>query len=143
MRKLVYEEVKKHIEESPESSSVYVGVDSQVIDGHTHFALVVVIHIASSKGSMVFAEKSKDPKYMAISERLMKEVDMAVKCAMEIHPYVGNRKFEVHLDFNPDSKYKSHSYVAAASGYVSAMGFDYKIKPGAFAASYCADHLLH
>ncbi len=79
---------------------------------------------------------------MAMSERLMKEVELAVDCALQIQSAVDQRCFEVHLDINPDANYKSNSVLPMATGYISSQGLTYRIKPEAFAASTAADYII-
>jgi predicted RNase H-related nuclease YkuK (DUF458 family) len=56
---------------------------------------------------------------------------------------VGDRHFEVHIDINPNPRYKSNVAVKEALGYVKGnLGIDAKIKPDAFAAMHAADHLV-
>lgn len=143
MRNLNLEEVRNAILNSSETSSIYVGCDSITSYRDTTFALVVVIHIDSSKGGMVFAKKTKESRKMDVRERLMKEVELAVGLSLEIIDVIGHRNFELHLDINPDPIHKSNVVMAAACGYASAQGLEYRIKPDAFAATYAADALLH
>jgi hypothetical protein len=139
----VYSTIFKEIEKSSKSSAIYVGADSRIAGGITLFAVVVILHIESSKGGMCFAKKIKEDRRMPIAERLMKEVDLAVECASQLQGVVGKRKFEVHVDFNGDAQHISNKYVTYANGYLTSMGFKFRIKPNAFAASTAADHLLH
>ncbi len=142
MRKYDLQQVIKAIGESSHDTAIYVGCDSKFRNGTITFATVVVLHIDSCKGGIIFTERTYEKKKISIAERLMKEVDFAVQRAVELQPYVGDRKFEVHIDFNGDANYKSNSYLASASGYVTSMGLKFKIKPGAWAASCAADHLV-
>ena len=50
-------------------------------------------------------------------------------------------KLEVHADINPDVKFDSNKALSEAVGYMLGMGYDFKVKPSAFAASNVADRL--
>ncbi len=142
-RKLKYNNVQETIKDSSQKSAVYIGCDSKLSGGQTLFGLVVVIHIDGHKGGIVFGNKSKISRRMEISERLMKEVDIAMECAFNLNGTVGERLFEVHLDINPSPEHKSNSVMKRAMSYVKAQGFDCQIKPHAWAATTAADYLLH
>lgn len=143
MRRLDYVQLRKDIQRSPETSSVYIGCDSKLVNGSTLFGLVVIIHIESSKGGKCYAQKFHERRRLALRERLLKEVDMAVGAAFEVCDAVGPRNFELHLDINPKREHKSNTVMSQATGYVAAQGFDFQVKPNAFAASTAADYLIN
>lgn len=142
IQKIDWDEVREAISLSSPTSSIYIGCDSKNKKKHTIFALVVVIHLDSSKGGKVFYESMRTPRVQALRQRLMKEVEMSVTASFEIADQIGDRKFEVHLDVNGDPKHQSNIICKEAIGYVESQGFDCQIKPHAFAASYCADHIV-
>lgn len=142
LQKINWEEVRDAISKSSPNSSIYIGCDSKNKKKHTTLALVVVIHHDSSKGGKIYFESIRSTKIKNLKQRLMKEVELSVAACFEILDVIGERKFEVHLDVNSDPKYKSNIICKEAIGYVESQGFDCKIKPEAFAASYCADHIV-
>jgi uncharacterized protein len=142
IQKIDWNEIREAIKNSSKSSSIYVGCDSKNKKTHTIFALVVVIHIDSSKGGKIFYESVRVPRVKAIKQRLMKEVEMSVAASFEIADVIGNRKFEIHLDVNGDPKHQSNVICKEAIGYVESQGFVCQIKPLAIASSYCADHIV-
>ncbi len=142
MRKLNYDTVISTIKNLSNKSSIYVGCDSKLCGPNTLFGLVIILHIDSSRGGMCFAKKMKESRRMSVKERLMKEVEHAVLCAVRVQHVVEDRNFEVHLDLNPDPKHISNNVLNAAMGYVKGQGLNCRIKPEAFAASTAADYLL-
>lgn len=142
MRILDYHKLRLDISQSPETSGVYIGCDSRLDREMTLFGLVVIVHIESSKGGRCYAEKYREQRRMQMKERLMKEVELSVGCAFELCDIIGDRNFEIHLDINPRQEHKSFAVMGNATGYVTAQGFDYRIKPNAFAASTAADYLI-
>jgi len=142
IQKLDWDEVREAVKNSSKTSSIYVGCDSKNKKAHTIFALVVVIHLDSSKGGKIYYESLRVPRIKALRQRLMKEVEMAVTASFEICDVIGDKKFEVHLDVNGDPKHQSNIVCKEAIGYVESQGFNCQIKPFAFCSSYAADMVV-
>jgi predicted RNase H-related nuclease YkuK (DUF458 family) len=142
MRTLCYDTIISTIKKLSNTSSIYIGCDSRLSGSQTVFGLVVILHLDSAKGGMCFAGKMKEERRMGIKERLMKEVEHAVLCATRVQHVVEDRRFEVHLDINPDPGYASNKVLSAAVGYVKGQGLNCRIKPEAFAASTAADYII-
>ena len=145
------EEAKAAIIASSPESSVYVGCDSiryskKVNDKKQWFArycTVIIVHKDSSHGSCMYHDVITEPDYGSIKQRMLREVSFAVQHALDILPYVGNRRMEVHIDINSDAKYKSNTALKEAIGYVyGTLGFEPKYKNQSWAATHCADHLV-
>jgi hypothetical protein len=148
-KKTWIEKAKEAIRTSSPESSVYIGCDSKRFKRngiwHARYMTVIIVHKDSSKGCKLFSDAQvlqdwapdKSPK-----QRLLNEVMFAVNAALEMVDVIGDRHMEVHLDINPNPKYKSQAAVKEAIGYVRGNGFDPKIKPDAFAAMHAADHLV-
>ena len=137
------EDATKFISETSEETAVYVGCDSRRFKhGNKWFAsytTVVVIHIDESSGCAIFGKRDVIPDFGNVKERMLNEVNYAVEVAMDIIDSVGDRKFEIHIDVNPDPKHKSNLAVKEALGYVTGMGLVGRIKPFAPIASTAAD----
>jgi uncharacterized protein len=142
VRAIDWNEVKEYIRNTPQTSSIYVGVDSKPHKGYTTFGLAIVVHIESSKGGHMFVEVSKTERIRSIRERLMKEVELVVDASMKLLDIVGKRGFAVHLDLNPNPQHKSNSIIKEAIGYVTGQGFEYAVKPESWAATHAADSLV-
>ena len=142
MRNLCYDTVISAIRNLSDTSSIYIGCDSKLSGQNTVFGLVVILHLDSSRGGMCFASIMKEDRRMGIRERLMREVEHAVLCAARVQHAVANRKFEVHLDINPNPDHASNTILKAALGYVKGQGLKCRIKPEAFAATTAADYII-
>jgi predicted RNase H-related nuclease YkuK (DUF458 family) len=144
--KFDYSVIKLEIEDSSLTTAIYVGVDSKCFTKkgikYVAFATAIVLHYDQSRGAKLFKEITIERDYGSIRQRLMNEVYMAGACGMEIAESVGNdRPFEIHLDINPDIRYKSSMCVKEATGYIlGTMGIRPKLKPDAFVASAVSDH---
>lgn len=137
-----WEDMTEYIKNTPQTSAIYIGVDSQNHKGYTSFGLAIIVHIESSKGGHMFVEVSKTARIRSMRERLMKEVELVVDASMKLLDLVGTRGFQVHLDINPNPEHKSNSIAKEAIGWVEAMGFEYKIKHESWAATHAADMLV-
>lgn len=148
--KTYIERARKCILDSSKESSVYIGCDSKRFKKnglwYARYMTVIIVHRDSSKGCQLFYDaqvmqdwgQDKSPK-----QRLLNEVMFAVNAATEILDVLGNRHMELHIDINPNPRYKSNVAVKEALGYVKGnLGIDAKIKPHAFAAMHAADHLV-
>jgi predicted RNase H-related nuclease YkuK (DUF458 family) len=138
---------KKAIAESSPSSSIYIGCDSIRYKKHDRwyakFSAVIIVHMDSKKGCRLFHNSVDMPDYGNIKQRLLTEVQHAVTTAAEIIDVIGDRHLEIHIDVNPNPKHKSNIAVREALGWVQgSLGIDAKIKPDAWAATHCADHLV-
>jgi uncharacterized protein len=146
MRELDLNEVKKAIKESSKTTTIYIGCDSQVSKHNTNvtYSKVVVLHIDSNKGGIVFGEVHTERYYGSIRQRLMQEVFLATEIALELLDAIEDRPFEIHLDLNPSPKYKSNVIVKEAIGYVrGVLGVDPILKPNAMASSTVADRFTN
>ena len=143
---MMYDKVRQAILDSSPQSSVYVGCDSirfkKRDKWYAKYSTVVVLHVDSNRGCKLFHETVNLPDYGNIKQRLMTEVTFAIAAVEEILSVVGTRKLSIHLDLNPNPEHKSNVAVKEALGYVRGqLGIDAVIKPDAWAATHCADHL--
>ena len=148
VRRLDLDEVRQYIENTSESTRIYIGTDSE---RHRRggvwfadYATVVVVHIDGNRGAKVFGEIVTERDYDQHKDRpkmrLMTEVQKVTQMYLDLAEAIGDRKFEVHIDINPDFKYGSSCVVNEAMGYIKGMcNVVPMIKPRAFAATYAAD----
>jgi predicted RNase H-related nuclease YkuK (DUF458 family) len=151
MRDFDIEEVKEYIRNTSETSSIYIGADSERYRGNDNhwyadYTVAVVIHLDSSRGCRVFGkvdtERDYDKRHDRPSVRLMNEVYRASQMYLDLFDAIGDRHCEVHLDINPDELHGSSCVIQQATGYIRGLcGFPPKVKPEAFAATYAADRL--
>lgn len=122
--------------------TVYIGTDSQQDGMKTQFVTVIVIH-DPGHGGRAFYTKETVPRVKSLRERLLKEVWMSVATALELSPMVSEDSIlEVHVDANPNTKFKSSAYVKELTSMVVSQGFSCKLKPEAWAAMHVADHVV-
>jgi predicted RNase H-related nuclease YkuK (DUF458 family) len=132
---------------------VSIGTDSQRDGRDYKFATVIAIisreHLGKGVyvgrgGKMIYADyklnmftKNKE----GVNERMIAEVGKSIEVAIELTPLLNNYgiKLEIHADINPDPQWESNKALSNAVGYILGMGYDFKVKPNAFTASYCGD----
>lgn len=141
---LDFDEVRKFIEDSSETTAIYIGCDSQVHSKHKRkvvsYGRTIVVHIDSNRGCRVFGDVIVQPSNGDLRGRLMKEVEIVLGLFEEIYLSCGDRPFQIHLDVNPNPKFKSNKVIAEAVGWVRGVtGIDPHVKPDACAASFAAD----
>jgi predicted RNase H-related nuclease YkuK (DUF458 family) len=132
---------------------IAVGTDSQRSGRGYKFATVIVISTYEDlgggtvvgRGGMVIGANYFSSKYKknkeGVKERMLYEVSKSIEVAYEIAPLLDlyDIPLEVHADINPDIKWESSKALQEAVGYILGMGYDFKVKPDAWAASKGAD----
>ncbi len=123
---------------------ICVGTDSRVKMKRINFASVVVVVREKNGGYMFFHKSSVLRSGVPVKERLIMEVGKSVEIAYQINDVLMKYgiPLEVHADINQDEDCLSHVALKEALGYIKGMGFDFKLKPDAFASTSCADRLV-
>lgn len=134
---------------------VSVGTDSQKSGKQYKFATVILISVSEDLGGGVivgrggkvihtihyhtFKQRAKE----LVNERMVYEVGKSIEIASDIALLldVYEIPMEIHADINPDAKHESNKALQHAIGYILGMGYEFRIKPMAPAASNCADKL--
>lgn len=133
---------------------VSVGTDSQRSGRGHKFATVILITttqdlgggIVVGRGGLVISSTYHIPNLprtkRGVNERMLIEVGKSMEVAYEIATLLDlyEVKLEIHADINPDPRWESNKALQQAIGYILGMGYEFKIKPDAFATKG-ADHL--
>jgi len=147
---------------------VAIGTDSQKSGKGYKFATVILVmteesmgfekngtEIVTGRGAMIIAstwweemrattKAKKHREIEVLNQRMLLEVTKSIEVAYEIQPLLDlyGIKLEIHADINPDiEKGLSAGALNEAVGYILGMGYDFKVKPDAWAASNAADNL--
>ena len=134
---------------------VAIGTDSQKNSNGYRFATVIVIireehlgdGVVMGRGGMIVAKTYYSDKYRqtrgGVKERMLFEVSNSVEVAYEISPLLDTYDIplEVHADINPDVKWESNKALSEAVGYILGMGYEFRVKPNAWASSSVADNI--
>lgn len=122
---------------------VCIGTDSQVRGKITEFATVIVF-LREKKGGFMFISNDRSTQPMGLRERMIKEVSKSIEVAYALCDLLDEHDvaLEVHADINTDPHFRSNVALKEAMGYILGMGFQFKMKPDAFASSSCADKVV-
>jgi predicted RNase H-related nuclease YkuK (DUF458 family) len=133
--------------------SVSVGTDSQRNGRGYKFATVVLITVREDIGggvivgrggkiiSATYNMNTFNKNKEGVNERMLMEVSKSIEVAYEIAPLLDSYgiKMEIHADINTDPKWESNKALSQAIGYILGMGYEFKVKPTAWAATYAGD----
>ncbi len=91
--------------------------------------------------STTFFNTFKNTDKELVNERMVFEVGKSIEIAYELAPLLDLYEIplEIHADINPDPAHDSNKALQQAVGYILGMGYEFKIKPDAWAASTAAD----
>jgi predicted RNase H-related nuclease YkuK (DUF458 family) len=121
---------------------VLVGTDSQQDRKSTQFVSVIVL-LKPGKGGRAFYIKETVPRIRSLRERLMKEVLMSVQIGIELNEHIPETAgLTVHIDANPNVRFKSSEHVKELVSMVVGQGFKAVTKPDGWAAMHVADHTV-
>lgn len=142
----ILEAVEKTIREETALGNkikVCIGTDSQSQNGVTDFATVIVF-LRVGRGGFMYVNRSQSTQKMSIKERMLIEVSKSIEIAYSLCPVFETYQvaLEIHADINTDPHFQSNSALKEAMGYIRGMGFEFKMKPDAFASSSCADKFV-
>ncbi len=122
--------------------TVYVGTDSQQDGKVTQLVTVVAVH-EPGKGGRAFYTVETVGRIASLRERLLREAMLSVQVALEIEPLLSSESIlEVHVDANPNVKFKSSAYVKELTALVVSQGLLCVLKPESWAATHLGDHVV-
>ena len=102
----------------------------------------IVIYRTFWEEMMVSNKGKRHREIEVLNQRMLLEVSKSIEVAYEISPLLDlyGIKLEIHADINPDpTKGLSNCALNEAVGYILGVGYEFKIKPEAYAASTSAD----
>lgn len=122
---------------------VCIGTDSQVYGSVVDYGTVIVFLRQGHGGFMLISNEKRTEK-ISIKERMLAEVARSIQIAYGICDLLNRYDvdLEVHADINTNPQFKSNKALSEAMGYIMSMGFAFKAKPDAIAASNCANKVV-
>ena len=119
--------------------TIEVGTDSQT-SSVTKFVTAIVIH-RRGRGGIFFYFPLTCKKMPYLRDRIYMETGLSISCAVELLELFldGDMMYDIiiHCDVGPNGK--TRELIREITGYVTASGFDCKIKPEGTAACTVAD----
>lgn len=121
---------------------IHVGTDSQQAAKETAYVTIIAV-MHPGHGGRAFYCKEMVPRIRHLRERLMKEVWHSVNVGLELNAMIPETVgLTVHVDANPNLKFKSSEYVKELAAMVVSQGFKTLLKPDSWCASHAADHVV-
>jgi len=118
---------------------VHVGCDSAITGrGRIIFAIVVCVINPGHAGRYYYSRQSEEcTRYPVLQTRLLREVQLSLDVAEELQAQ-GVMVNQVHCDSNTDPSCKSTEHTKLLTGYIQSMGYQFLVKPHAW-ATFIAD----
>ncbi|WP_052295941.1 ribonuclease H-like YkuK family protein [Pseudothermotoga thermarum] len=118
-----------------EPFKIFIGTDSDGNQDFVVFATALVVYKVGV-GGIYFYKLKREKKYHDIYSRLFEEVHLSIEMANFVKQSLGLNHAEIHIDAGQDGE--SKEIISTLVGYVKGMGYNFKLKPWAFAASKIA-----
>jgi len=141
----IYEYLKKKML-NDKTLKLYIAVDSKKRKMKTCYVVAAVLYSPTlKKGAEIWFKKYNEKSPPDLFTRLWKEVELIVEWAPkfyhELQDIIGDPKnMNVHLDLNPDPKWRSYKVYKAGYSWVKSLGFKVESKPLSWACR-AADYL--
>ena len=118
---------------------VYIGCDSKYYKQYTIFAYAICFKSESYGVNYYWCREKTKGSYKDLYTRIWGEVERSVMIGNWIRENNPNISIEIHADINSNPIFASNVYNAAANGYITGCGYQYRCKPDAWAATSVAD----
>ena len=132
------EYVKDHTGDS-EEFKIYVGTDSQVYHDYTKFVTAICMYNGDRGAHVIYSPEKVYRNERELFDRLWEEAEATITVAGHLSAELGTSQVITHFDINPSDKYRSNVTHKAAVGLAESAGFQFDVKPCAWAASCAAD----
>ncbi|HOJ89315.1 MAG TPA: ribonuclease H-like YkuK family protein [Pseudothermotoga sp.] len=114
---------------------IYIGTDSDARDGVVTFATVLIVYKIGVGATYLYTLR-KEYKHYDMFSRLFQETYLSLEMANFAKEMLSLTSPEIHIDIGYDGA--SRDVLSSVVGYVKGMGYSYKLKPWAFAATKIA-----
>ena len=141
---ILFEEIISLIgDHTGDKGKIFIGTDSFIKKQDCIFSTAICLYGARMQtGGRYFIKRNKfnKKKYHTLLQRIMAEVQKSVETGLKLLEIIPVLDIEIHLDISESSKGNSTSkFTEMLTGYTKGAGFNYKVKPDAFAAMSVAD----
>ena len=128
------------IRSKKEECQIHIGCDSHFVQNKCVFAIVIALYEPGNGGTYFFARhRAGREKLSNMKIRLLKETEFAISLASLVSDKTGKKDPYVHLDINPDKRFKSSQVFTSATSWVKSQGYECVVKPESWASSWLAD----
>lgn len=138
-----YEILKIIKQYTTEGAKIFIGTDSFISSKNVCFATAVCLY-GGHRGGRYFFFKENEPKqsFSVLISRITEETRRSLEIACFLMDEYGTDPgfIELHMDVSPFSAGNATSkFSDMLKGYVQGYGFDYRLKPDAWASQSIAD----
>jgi len=103
-------------------------------------SVLIAYHMGRGGAVIMTTDKVPFMDKTRLRQRLLLEAMRSLEVAWYLDSKINDKSIiQVHLDVNPNLKWRSSQYKEELVGLVASQGFKYVIKPDSFAASKVAD----
>lgn len=138
-----YEILKITKEHLTKGAKIFIGSDSFITNSKVCFATAVCLYGSDLGGRYFFFKENEEKKfYNILVSRITEETRRSLEIACFLMDEYGFNpsSIELHLDVSPFSAGNATSkFSDMLKGYVQGYGFDYRLKPDAWASQSIAD----
>lgn len=143
-KKIDFYEILKIVKDhTVKGAKVFIGSDSFISQKQVCFASTICLYGPETQSRyFFFRENTPSKQYTALVSRITEETRRSVEIACLLMDEYGfdPQNIELHLDVSPFSAGNATSkFSEMLKGYVQGHGFDYKLKPDAWASQSIAD----
>tara|TARA_B100001057_G_scaffold499553_1_gene610684 strand:+ start:5055 stop:5540 length:486 start_codon:yes stop_codon:yes gene_type:complete len=122
---------------------IFIGTDSFISNNKVCFASAICLYGPELNGRYFFFKENEEKRmYTALVSRITEETRRSVEigCMLMQEYKFDPSSIELHLDVSPFSAGEATSkFSEMLKGYVQGYGFDYRLKPDAWASQSIAD----
>jgi predicted RNase H-related nuclease YkuK (DUF458 family) len=142
--KYSFDEIVNIIEDhNNKNGSLSVGTDSFIKQQDCIFSTAICLYGAEEQaGGRYFVKRVifKRKEFKTLLQRILAEVQKSVELGIKLLEFNPVLDIEIHLDISDSSKgHGTSKFADMLVGYAKGAGFNYKVKPDAFAATSVAD----
>jgi predicted RNase H-related nuclease YkuK (DUF458 family) len=140
--KMMIQEIKAYLEaDCNRDYKIMIGTDSQTRSKETLFVTAIIIQ-RIGKGALFFYTRKTQPAMKDLRYRIYRETEYSLHCVDKLKEngffrLAENIPMEIHLDVG--QRGETRKVIQEVVGWVTAVGYEVKIKPESVAASTVAD----
>lgn len=138
----VLNQIKRYVKEVPDADyKVIIGTDSQTRSHETLFVTAIIIQRIGN-GALFFYTKKRHKPLTDLRYRIYRETEYSLRVVEMLKDrgffhFIQPIPMEIHLDVGTHGE--TRKLIQEVVGWVTAVGYEAKIKPESFAASAVAD----
>ncbi|MCS7174925.1 ribonuclease H-like YkuK family protein [Pseudothermotoga sp.] len=114
---------------------LFIGTDSDDRDGVVTFATVFIVY-KLGVGAIYFYTIKRERRYYDVYSRIFEETHLSLQMADFVKRTLNLDSAEIHIDAGYEGP--SKQIIPSIVGYIKGMGYSYRLKPWAFAATKIA-----